>query len=242
LPPHWGTLAALTRLPDDVFQSKIDDGTIHPEMQRKDVARESRVIMRARDEERTKTLRPIEGRFKTLVVDPPWDYEWLSLAGRASPGYATMTHEKLLALKVQQWAEDNCHLYLWVTNNFMTRGIELMQSWGFQHKTVLTWRKLSRTGKTPWWGLGSYFRNATEHVLFGVRGTLRTRADDISTIFDAPIGEHSEKPEIFYDIVRKASYLPAGEVFQCRPRDGFVNVFAAAPMSEAADTCDAVRR
>jgi N6-adenosine-specific RNA methylase IME4 len=226
LPPHWGTLAELTRLPDDVFQAKIDDGTIRPEMQRKDVAKENRLISKARDEMRVRALVPRMGRFRTLVIDPPWDYEWLSIAGRASPGYATMTHAQLLALDVAQWAEDNCHLYLWTTNNFMTRAVELMARWGFQHKTVLTWVK-------PRWGLGSYFRNSTEHVLFGVRGELRTRSDSIATHFEAPVTEHSAKPPIFYDIVRKASYELYGEIFQREGRADFTNLFSE--MSEAAE-------
>jgi hypothetical protein len=61
--------------------------------------------MKAADEARVRSLAPIEGKFKTLIVDPPWDYEWLSVAGRAKPGYATMTHEQLLALDVPRWAE-----------------------------------------------------------------------------------------------------------------------------------------
>src|ERR1044071_495112 len=92
LPPSWRTLYELTKLPDDVLEKKLTDGTIHPEMQRKDVARENRIISKARDEERIRELAPVFGKFRTLVIDPPWDYEWLSLAGRAAPGYATMTH------------------------------------------------------------------------------------------------------------------------------------------------------
>lgn len=218
LPPNWGTLYELSRLPDDRFHELIEDGTIHPEMQRKDVSGENRLLRRKEDEERILSLAPAKGKYRTLVIDPPWDYEWLSLAGRAAPGYATMTHEELLALPVADWAEDDCHLYLWTTNNFMTRAVDLMAHWDFQHKTVLTWAK-------PRWGLGSYFRNSTEHVLFGVRGELRTRVDNIATHFEAPLGEHSAKPDIFYDIVRRASYPPYGEAFQREARDGFANVF-----------------
>jgi N6-adenosine-specific RNA methylase IME4 len=184
-------------------------------------ANRTREDMHAEDEARVRGLRRKPGKFLTLVADPPWDYEWLSVAGRAKPGYATMTHDELLDLDVAQWAEDNCHLYLWTTNNFMTRAVELMRVWGFEHKTVLTWVK-------PRWGLGSYFRNQTEHVLFGVRGELRTRADNISTIIEAPVGEHSVKPDEFYDIVSRASHLPAGELFQRTPRKGFTNVFEKA--------------
>jgi ParB/RepB/Spo0J family partition protein len=177
-----------------------------------------RKLKQARDEEEVFSLAPVEGKHKTLIIDPPWDYEWLSLAGRAAPGYATMSHDELLDLPVPGWAEDNCHLYLWTTNNFITRAVDLMKNWGFQHKTVITWVK-------PRWGLGSYFRNSTEQVLFGVRGKLRTRADNIATHFDAPTGAHSEKPDIFYDIVMRASYPPFGEVFQRTERADFRNLF-----------------
>jgi ParB/RepB/Spo0J family partition protein len=183
-----------------------------------------RKLRMANDEVRVAGLAPLQGRFRALVVDPPWDYEWLSLAGRAAPGYATMTHDELLALPVAGWADDDCHLYLWTTNNFMTRAVELMAAWGFAHKTLLTWVK-------PRWGLGSYFRNSTEHVLFGVKGQLRTRSDSIATHFEAPMGTHSEKPERFYEIVREASHGPYGEAFQRAARADFANLYA---MAEAA--------
>jgi N6-adenosine-specific RNA methylase IME4 len=161
------------------------------------------------------------GKFRTLVIDPPWDYESLSIAGRAKPGYVTMSREELLAMDFSQWAEEECHIYLWTTNNFLLRATEMMQAWrawGCEYKTLLTWTK-------PRWGLGSYFRNSTEHVLFGVRGGLRTRSDSIATHFEAPVGEHSEKPERFYEIVREASYGAFGECFQRQARPDFKNVF-----------------
>jgi N6-adenosine-specific RNA methylase IME4 len=86
---------------------------------------------------------------------------------------------------------------------------------------VLTWVK-------PRFGLGVFFRGSTEHCLFGVRGHLMTRSTAIATHFEAPVGAHSEKPERFYEIVREASYLPAGEAFQRKARDGFTNLYQAA--------------
>jgi N6-adenosine-specific RNA methylase IME4 len=157
------------------------------------------------------------------VLDPAWEYDWLSLAGRAKPGYAMQTHEQLLELPVAAWADDEegCHLYCWVTNNFMARACELVAHWGFQHRTVITWIK------PPPFGLGSYFRNSTEHVIFATRGETTTRpaAASMSTHFEAPRGEHSEKPEIFYEMVRAASYPPYGEANQREPREDFVNLF-----------------
>ena len=173
-----------------------------------------RKLRQANDEQEILSVKPVVGKYKTIAIDPPWDYEWLSLAGRAAPGYATMTHDELLALPVESWAEENAHIYLWTTNNFMTRACELMAKWGFQHKTILTWVK-------PRIGLGSYFRNSTEHVLFGVRGELRTRSDSIATHFEAPVTEHSAKPDIFYDIVERSSYPTYLEAFCRTPREGW---------------------
>lgn len=146
------------------------------------------------------------------------------MAARSTPSTASAA---LLALDVLQWAQDNCAMYLWVTNNFMTRGVELMKQWGFQHKTVLTWVK-------PRIGLGSYFRNTTEHVLFGTRGDVSTRRDDIPTHFEAPTTGHSIKPQKFYEIVRVASYPAFGEIFQREARPDFKNLYQTKVMIEAA--------
>ena len=193
-------------------------GALPEQMDRTGVSGAWRKLKLAQDEKRIVDLAPISGKFKTLIIDPPWDYGELSLAGRAAPDYATMTHEQLLAMPVLAWAEEDCHLYLWTTNNFVLRAGELMAAWGFEFKTVLTWIK-------PRLGMGAYFRNTTEQVLFGVRGNLKTRSDAIPTHFAADLGQHSAKPEQFYDIVRRSSYLPAGEAFQRTARDGFVNVY-----------------
>jgi N6-adenosine-specific RNA methylase IME4 len=176
-----------------------------------------------RDEERILGLVPVAGKVKTLAVDPPWRYG--QNIGDRQPPYATMTQEELLALPVAAWAEDNCHLYLWTTNAFIPAAVELMARWGFELKTVITWIK-------PRWGLGNYFRNSTEHVLFGVRGRLGTRSDSIPTHFEAPTGTHSEKPERFYEIVRAASYPPYGEAFQRTARPDFINLFAKREAAE----------
>jgi N6-adenosine-specific RNA methylase IME4 len=105
----------------------------------------------------------------------------------------------------------------------MPRACALMAHWGFQHRTVITWFKQGA------FGLGSYFRNSTEHVLFGTYGDTTTRhaAASIPTHFFASRGEHSEKPEAFYDIVRAASYPPFGEGNQRGPHDEFANLFEA---------------
>jgi N6-adenosine-specific RNA methylase IME4/ParB-like chromosome segregation protein Spo0J len=176
-----------------------------------------RKLKRARDEERIMALERAPGRVRTLVVDPPWDYE---MAGRASIPYATMSYEEMLALPAADWAEGQAHLYLWTPNSHLALAVELMGRWGFAYKTALVWVK-------PTISLGSYFRNSTELVLFGVRGKLPTRpaAAAIPTHFEAPRGEHSEKPEAFFELVRAASYPPYGEAFQRKARPDFQSLF-----------------
>ena len=194
--------------------------------------KKTREELRAEDEKRILSLTPVEGKFHTLVIDPPWDYEWLSVGGSSKPGYATMTHEQLLALDIDQWAREELHVYLWTTNNFMCRACELIQRWKVDYKTLITWIKTDGKGK-PKAGLGTYFRNTTEHVLFGIRGdslpgsAIRRRTSSRRS--------HSEKPEEFYEIVRTESYLPAGELFQRNEREGFVNLFESAELREAAE-------
>jgi N6-adenosine-specific RNA methylase IME4 len=186
------------------------------------VDRAHRALHCARDEERVLNLQPREGKFRTLVVDVPWKYDtdWL---GRGSPQYALMTRDEALALPVASWAEDDGHLYLWATNVNLPMAVECMAAWGFVHKSIITWVK------PPPFGLGVYFRGSTELCLFGVRGSLMTRSTSIATHFEAPRGEHSEKPERFYEIVREASYPPFGEAFQRKARPDFVNLLAIEP-------------
>jgi len=172
------------------------------------------------DEKKILSLKPKEGKYRTLIIDPPWDHGGFSLAGRGKPQYGVMTIEELMNLDVKKWAENGCHLYLWVTNNFLLEAGKLINHWGFKYKTILTWVK-------PKIGLGSYFRSSTEHCLFAIFGKeITTRVHNIPTHFEAPVGEHSEKPPYFYDnIVKKASYPPYGEAFQRKNRVWLENLY-----------------
>jgi len=189
---------------------------------KRETAKEDRLAKVAADEQRVLALKPVPGKFRTILLDPAWEYSWLSLAGRAKPGYAMQTITQLEALDVAAWADPaGCHLYCCVTNNFLAEATRLVKHWGWQHRTVITWIK------PPPFGLGSYFRNSTEHVIFATRGETTTRhaAASISTHFEAPRGEHSEKPDKLYEIIRAASYPPYGEGNQRAPREDFVNLF-----------------
>jgi N6-adenosine-specific RNA methylase IME4 len=174
-------------------------------------------LRRAQDEHRVLNLAPVAGKFKTLVIDPPWAFGE-DATRRGAVKYATMQREEILALPVSSWAENNCHLYLWTTNVQVPFACECMAAWGFEYRTMLTWAK-------PKYGLGRVFRGQTEHVLFGTKGKLATRCTTISTLFQAPLVAHSEKPEKFYEIVRAASFPPYGEAFQRKARPDFVNLY-----------------
>lgn len=156
---------------------------------------------------------------QTIVIDPPWDWGDegdVDQFGRARPTYATMTFEELLAFPVGDKAQDNAHIYLWITNRSLPKGFTLLEAWGFRYITALTWCK-------PSFGMGNYFRGQTEHVLFGVRGSLPLLRKDVGTWFAAPRGkEHSSKPEQFYGLVERCSPGPWMEIFQREPRPGWI--------------------
>ena len=181
-----------------------------------------RALRRVEDERQILGLTPIAGKFKTLLIDPPWEYH-ADFLGRSKPTYATMAYDKLLALPVGNWAEENCHLYFCATNAMLPNAFNLIAhygaKWGFRFNIPLTWCK-------PNFGEGTHFRGQTEHVIFAIRGTLDTRVKNIGTWFAAPTtGVHSEKPERLYEIIRAASYPPYGEAFQRKARPDFVNLY-----------------
>lgn len=150
--------------------------------------------------------------FTTIVADPPWRYDNVATRGAAEDHYPTMTIEELCALEVP--AADNAHLYLWTTNGFLREAFDVMDAWGFTYKTTLTWCK-------PQIGMGNWFRNTTEHVLFGVRGKLPTNVNNKPTHFVADRTRHSQKPDSFYDLVQLASPGPYFEMFARRRRFGW---------------------
>jgi ParB-like nuclease domain/MT-A70 len=144
-----------------------------------------RTLRQLLDEEGRISLKPVRGKYRTIVIDCPWAYPGRH---RARPNYATMSQEQLLALPLSRWSDDESHLYVWSNNGTLAQALELMSAWKFEYKNMLSWFK-------PGLGMGSYFRNTTEHCLFGVRGKALTRPPhDIPTHFHAKKGRHSEKP------------------------------------------------
>ena len=159
------------------------------------------------------------GAFSTIVIDPPWDWGDegdVDQMGRARPKYQTMSIDDLKAMPIGEMADDNAHIYLWITNRSLPKGFDLLDAWGFRYITCITWVK-------PSFGMGNYFRGQTEQVLFGVRGSMPLRRKDAPTYFEAPrgAGGHSSKPAAFVGFVESCSPGPYLEVFAREKREGW---------------------
>ena len=158
------------------------------------------------------------GLFQTIVIDPAWDWGDegdVNQFGRAKPDYRTMPVEEIEALPIARIADENCHLYIWVTNRSLPKAFHLMEAWCFRYITCLTWVK-------PSIGMGNYYRGSTEQVLFGVKGSQCLKRHDVGTWFEAPRGlRHSEKPDAFYELVESCSYAPYIDIFGRKERAGW---------------------
>lgn len=176
---------------------------------------------RQENAEKIETLAsPLEaqGLFQTIVIDPPWDWGDegdVNQFGRAKPDYSTMPIDEIEQLPISKIADDNCHLYLWVTNRSLPKAFRLIEAWGFRYVTCLTWVK-------PSIGMGNYFRGSTEQVLFAVKGSQPLKRHDVGTHFTAARGKgHSAKPEEFYKLVESCSYAPYIDIFGRKDRGGW---------------------
>lgn len=184
----------------------------------KEEQREERRQENAEKIEHLSTPFDAQGLFQTIVIDPPWDWSDegdVNQFGRAKPDYHTMSIDEIAALPVDKIADQNCHLYLWVTNRSLPKAFKLIETWNFRYITCLTWVK-------PSIGMGNYFRGSTEQVLFAVKGSQPLKRKDVGTHFEAPRGKlHSEKPDEFYSLVESCSYAPYIDIFGRKERDGW---------------------
>ena len=166
--------------------------------------------------------------FPTITADPPWKEQGAGKVKRgADRHYDLMDREDILRtmLRAPVWnPADNCHLYLWVTNNFLADGLWLMEALGFNYKTNVVWAKRR-------FGIGFYFRGQHELCLFGTRGLVqRTQRADISSLITADHGRdatgkivHSRKPVEFYEMVEARSPGPFLEMFARTTRPGWAS-------------------
>ena len=167
-------------------------------------------------------------KFRTVLADPPWQFQ--NRTGKMAPEhkrlnrYATMTLDDILALPVQNALEDTAHLYLWVPNALLPEGLKVLEAWGFQYKSNLVWHKIRKDGGPDGRGVGFYFRNVTELILFGVRGkNARTLAPGRSQVnfLATQKREHSRKPDELYPLIESCSPGPFLEMFARGSRPGW---------------------
>jgi N6-adenosine-specific RNA methylase IME4 len=174
-------------------------------------------------------LASLGGRpFGTVLADPPWRF--VNRTGKVAPEhrrlhrYATMPVEEIAALPVGDLVAARSHCYLWVPNALIAEGLRVLRAWGFTYKTMLVWAKRRKDGGPDGRGVGFYFRNVTEPILFGVRGRLRTAPPGRRQVnmIEARKREHSRKPDELYGIVEACSPGPYLELFARHRRPGWV--------------------
>ncbi|MEM1038011.1 MAG: MT-A70 family methyltransferase [Pseudomonadota bacterium] len=159
-------------------------------------------------------------RFSTIMADPPWRFT--NRTGKMAPEhkrlarYETLKLSDICELPVAEHIQETAHLYLWVPNALLPEGLEVMRSWGFNYKSNIIWHKVRKDGGSDGRGVGFYFRNVTEVLLFGVRGknarTLKPGRTQVN-LFATRKREHSRKPDEQYEIIEACSWGPYLELF-----------------------------
>ena len=167
-------------------------------------------------------------KFRTILADPPWQFK--NRTGKVAPEhkrlsrYATLSLDDIKALPVSKCSSISAHLYLWVPNALLPDGIEVMRAWGFEYKSNIVWHKIRKDGGPDGRGVGFYFRNVTEILLFGVRGkNARTLAPGRRQVnfMATRKREHSRKPDEQYGIIESCSPGPFMELFARGQRPGW---------------------
>jgi len=168
-------------------------------------------------------------RFRTILADPPWQFQ--NKTGKVAPEhrrlrrYATMTIDEICALPVASIVEEPAHLYLWVPNALLPLGIRVLSAWGFTYKSNVVWHKIRKDGGSDGRGVGFYFRNVTELLLFGVRGknarTLQAGRTQVN-MMQSRKREHSRKPDEQYRVIESCSRGPFLELFGRGRREGWI--------------------
>jgi N6-adenosine-specific RNA methylase IME4 len=167
-------------------------------------------------------------RFSTVLADPPWQFT--NRTGKMAPEhrrlsrYETLGTRQIRDIPVAGACADTAHLYLWVPNALLPQGLEVLHAWGFVYKANIVWHKVRKDGAPDGRGVGFYFRNTTELVLFGVRGRMRTlkagrrQVNIIRTMKQ----EHSRKPDELYEIIEACSPGPYLELFARGTRPNWI--------------------
>ena len=183
-------------------------------------------------QETIESLRSFTGdkKYNTIYADPPWRFQ--NRTGKVAPEhkrlkrYETMTVEEIKQLPVAEIADEKAHLYLWVPNALLPDGLAVMEAWGFEYKSNIIWEKVRKDGYPDGRGVGFYFRNVTEILLFGIKKksapnrTLAPARSQVNLIRSQK-REHSRKPDEFIPIIEACSQAPRIELFARGDREGW---------------------
>jgi N6-adenosine-specific RNA methylase IME4 len=167
-------------------------------------------------------------RFATILADPPWQFT--NKTGKVAPEhkrlsrYGTMKLDEIMALPIGELTALTAHLYLWCPNAMLPEGLAVMKAWGFTYKSNIVWHKVRKDGGSDGRGVGFYFRNVTELILFGIRGknarTLAPGRRQVNLLATRK-REHSRKPDEQYGIIEACSAGPYLELFARGMREGW---------------------
>ena len=167
-------------------------------------------------------------KYKTIYADPPWQFQ--NRTGKVAPEhkrltrYETMTLADIKSLPISEISDDKCHLYLWIPNALLPDGLDVMKAWGFEYKTNIIWEKVRQDGQPDGRGVGFYFRNVTEMLLFGIRGDKNRTLDPARSqvnLIRTRKREHSRKPDEIIPIIEACSPGPYLELLARGDREGW---------------------
>ncbi|OKH82200.1 DNA methyltransferase [Mycobacterium sp. ST-F2] len=172
-------------------------------------------------------LPTVDGGWKTVLADPPWRFT--NRTGKVAPEhrrldrYSTLDLDAICDIPVSTVAARDSHLYLWVPNALLPEGLRVMEAWGYRYVSNVIWAKRRKDGGPDGRGVGFYFRNVTEIILFGVRGSMRTlpHARSQVNMIETRKREHSRKPDEQYGFIEACSPGPYLELFARHPQPGW---------------------
>ena len=180
-----------------------------------------------RDAAEPPPLPTTKGGWKTVLADPPWRFT--NRTGKVAPEhrrldrYSTLDVDAICSIQVSNVIARDSHLYLWVPNALLPEGLRVMEAWGYRYVSNVIWAKRRKDGGPDGRGVGFYFRNVTEIVLFGVHGSMRTlpHARSQVNMIETRKREHSRKPDEQYSFIEACSPGPYLELFARHPQPGW---------------------
>jgi N6-adenosine-specific RNA methylase IME4 len=176
------------------------------------------LVQNAKDKSyQIKRIRRIKLKYKTIVIDFPWDIKPMILKKYAKPlPYTTMKDKEIMEFPINDYADKDCDLFLWCTHSTLEQALKLFTLWKFKYHCLLTWDKINGYSV-------SGFTRKTEFVIYGYKGKMgiKQKGKFIPTLFKESSNGHSKKPRIFYDLLIKSTTGPRIDIFSRKKHQGF---------------------